>query len=317
MYRPLACLVLSCLAGVAASADPVRIAYFQEWPTPNLVAKADGAYEAAFGRPVVWSAFDTGTQMSEALLAGAVDIAYSQGLAPFVTAIDAGAPLLAVGIAVEYPANDCVIRDGSGLDPAEPASFVGRTVALPLATMADYSFRLMTRALGVDPAGMTIVDRVPADAATALLAGDVDLACGFGALAMAKMYAAGPRLMSDARKTEEGIESFDVITVSSEFARAEPGLVTGFLDVTARANAAWRATPDQLVKLGRESGLDRSTLSRQLRDFGFPTVAEQREALFGPAGMAAITTIGNAFGSGTATRTRSDYAGALDPSFLP
>lgn len=307
-----------CAASAAPPADRVRVAYFLEWPTPNLLAKASGAYGAQLGVPVLWSAFDTGTQMTEAMLAGDIDIAYSQGLAPFIGAVDAGAPFVAVGAAVEYPAEDCVIRRGAGIDPARPDTFAGRTVALPLATMADYSFRMMTRALGVDPRGMRILDRIPSEAAIAVLAGEVDMACGFGGAAMAKMYEAGPLLMDAARKRAANIVSFDVVTVSAAFARDNPGLVEAFLAVTTRANDAWRGSPAQLDAMGLETGLDRSALLRQLERFDFPGAAEQRERLLDPGsvGADAMTTIGAAFATPEAP-ARVDYSNAVDTRYLP
>ena len=302
----------------AAPATRVRIAYFLEWPTPNLVAKADGAYEVALGLPVEWSAFDTGTQMTEALRAGAVDIAYSQGLAPFVAAVNADAPLLMVGAAVEYPSNDCVIREGSGLSADDPSSFAGASVALPLATMADYSFRLMTRALDIDAGAMRIVDRIPSEAAIALVEGEVDMACGFGALAMDKMRAAGTLLMDDAAKSAAEITSFDIVAVETDFARDNPELVRRFVEVTAEANATYTGSPEQLDKIGLEAGLDRSGVLRQLADFSFPSVDEQRGRLLGADGIApgAMRVVGEAFATSEAP-ARTDYSDAIDLSFLP
>ncbi len=314
-------LVGLALLGVAFSApasEEVRIAYFLEWPTPNLVAKAEGAYEEAFGVPVRWSAFDTGTQMSEALIAGEIDIAYSQGLAPFVDAVNAGAPLVAVGAAVEYPANDCVLREGAGLDPARPETFAGRSVALPVATMADYSFRMTARALGIDIDEMRIVDRIPSDAAIDLLGGQVDVACGFGAVAMGKMYEAGPRLMDDAGKRAAGIVAFDLVAASAEFARESPELVEAFLRVTARADAAWRGTEAQLEAVGFEAGLDRSAVVRQMNDFDFPTVAAQRIRFLGPDGVGAdaMRAVGAAFAT-PEVPALPDYSDVVDASYLP
>ena len=306
-------------AAASAAAERVRIAYFLGWPTPNLVAKADGAYEAALGLPVTWIAFDTGTQMTEALAAGDVDIAYSQGLAPFVTALREGAPVTAVGVAVEYPANDCIVREGSGRDADDPASFVGAAVALPLATMADYSFRMTTRALGIDAGRMTVLDRIPSEAAIALTAGEVDVACGFGALATAKMARAGEPMMDAEAKRAAGIASFDLITASTPFARENPELVRAFLALTERANAAWAGTPGQLERVGLESGLDRSALIRQLEDFEFPDAAEQRGRLLGPGGVGleAMAVAGEALAGDDDSATAPDYADAVDRSYLP
>ena len=50
------------------------------------------------GVDVNWTDFSTGVQMTEAMLAGDIDIAYSQACA-FVTAIQQGAPLKMVSIA--------------------------------------------------------------------------------------------------------------------------------------------------------------------------------------------------------------------------
>ncbi|NDA19126.1 MAG: taurine ABC transporter substrate-binding protein, partial [Alphaproteobacteria bacterium] len=89
-------------AAVAQAADSVNVAFFLEWATPNQIAKVDKTYDDAMGVDVKWTNFSTGVQMTEAMLAGDIDIAYSQGLAPFVTAIQQGAPIKMVSIAVIY-----------------------------------------------------------------------------------------------------------------------------------------------------------------------------------------------------------------------
>ncbi|MEC8642051.1 MAG: glycine betaine ABC transporter substrate-binding protein, partial [Pseudomonadota bacterium] len=95
-----ASLAIAGMAGSAQATDSVNVAFFLEWATPNQIAKVDKAYDEAMGVDVNWTDFSTGVQMTEAMLAGDIDIAYSQGLAPFVTAIQQGAPLKMVGIAV-------------------------------------------------------------------------------------------------------------------------------------------------------------------------------------------------------------------------
>ena len=124
----------------AHAADSVNVAFFLEWATPNQISKVDKAYDGAMGVDVKWTDFSTGVQMTEAMLAGDIDIAYSQGLAPFVTAIQQGAPLKMVSIAVIYEANDCFVSDGLGITSANASELEGKTVAVPLNTMADFSF---------------------------------------------------------------------------------------------------------------------------------------------------------------------------------
>ena len=155
----------SVVSPVAHAADSVNAAFFLEWATPNQIAKVDKAYDAAMGVDVNWTDFSTGVAMTEAMLAGDIDIAYSQGLAPFVTAIQQGAPLKMVAIAVVYEANDCFVRGDLGIDSANATELEGKTVAVPLNTMADFSFRKQMAALNVNTSTMTIVDQAPPDGA--------------------------------------------------------------------------------------------------------------------------------------------------------
>ena len=107
-------------ASLAHAADSVNVAFFLEWATPNQIAKVDKTYDDAMGVDVKWTNFSTGVQMTEAMLAGDIDIAYSQGLAPFVTAIQQGAPIKMVSVAVIYEANDCFVKNGLGINSSNP-----------------------------------------------------------------------------------------------------------------------------------------------------------------------------------------------------
>ena len=193
-----------------------------------------------------WTNFDAGTQMTEAMLAGDIDISYSQGLAPFINAVNAGAPIKLIGIAVQYPANDCVVRDGQGISSANASELEGKSVAVPLATMADYSFRMQMRALNVDIDNIKVIDQVPADAAISLADGNVTMACGFGGNAMAKMFESGKALMTPEQKDIAGIISFDVISVTEKFAQENPDMLKAFMAVTDKANADFAADQSKL-----------------------------------------------------------------------
>ena len=90
-------------ASVAFSAaNEVRVAFFLEWATPNQEAKVKKVFDDALGVPVKWTNFATGGEMTEAMLSGDIDISYSQGLTPFVNAVNAKAPIKLVDIAVTY-----------------------------------------------------------------------------------------------------------------------------------------------------------------------------------------------------------------------
>ena len=282
-----ASLAIAGMTGSAQATDSVNVAFFLEWATPNQIAKVDKAYDEAMGVDVNWTDFSTGVQMTEAMLAGDIDIAYSQGLAPFVTAIQQGAPLKMVGIAVVYEANDCFVANSLSINSSNASELEGKTVAVPLNTMADFSFRKQMAALDVDIDTMTIVDQAPPDGAVSLADGSVDMACIFGGASAKAAGEVGTPIMSSQEKTDAGIGSFDVVSVTESFARENPDLVRSFLEVTHEANAAWTASDAQIAKVAADAGMDVTTTRNQMAGFVFPTAEEQVSDFFGKDGTAA------------------------------
>ncbi len=316
--------IASCAAAAAvastisatAMAD-VNVAFFLEWATPNQVAKVEKIYDDAMGVNVNWTNFDAGTQMTEAMLAGDIDISYSQGLAPFINAVNANAPIKLVAIAVQYPANDCVVRNGEGIDSSNASELEGKAVAVPLATMADYSFRMMMRTLDVDVSKINVIDQVPADAAVSLADGNVAMACGFGGDSMAKMYEAGKVLMSPEQKEAAGIISFDVVSVTEKFAQENPDLLRTFLEVTDQANAAFAADQSKIDVIAKDAGMSVEGTAAQMATMSFPSAEEQLSTYFNEGGLAAVAIgiVGNAFAT-EENPALADYSVSIDTSFL-
>ncbi len=307
--------VASTMATSVQAADQVNAAFFLEWATPNLIAKVDKAYDKAMGVDVNWVDFTTGTAMTEAMLAGDIDISYSQGLAPFVTAIQQGAPLKMVGIAVVYEANDCFVKDGLGIDSSNASELEGKTVAVPLNTMADYAFRSYMSHLDVDISTMQIVDQAPPDGAKSLADGAVDMACLFGGVASAAGAEVGKPIMSSAQKVEAGIGSFDVISVTEKFATEEPELLKAFMDATEEANNAFKGTDAEYEKLAGAAGMNVDATKTQISGFIMPSAKEQLEKYFVKGGIAesAAASLGLVFSDAS---DGAAIATTLDSSFL-
>jgi len=85
-----------------SAANEVRVAYFLEWPSPNLEDMQKKNFAKALGVPVKWTNFTNGGAMTDAMLAGDIDISYSQGLMPYINAVKAKAPISLVDVAMEY-----------------------------------------------------------------------------------------------------------------------------------------------------------------------------------------------------------------------
>ena len=88
------------ISAAFSAANEVRVAFFLEWATPNQEAKVKKVFDDALGVPVKWTNFATGGEMTEAMLSGDIDISYSQGLTPFVNAVNAKAPLKLVDLSL-------------------------------------------------------------------------------------------------------------------------------------------------------------------------------------------------------------------------
>jgi len=317
-YAGLASAALLASATAAQAADGVNVAFFLEWATPNQIAKVDKAYDAAMGVDVNWTDFSTGVAMTEAMLAGDIDIAYSQGLAPFVTAIQQGAPLKMVAIAVVYEANDCFVRGDLGISSANATELEGKTVAVPLNTMADFSFRKQMAALNVDIGTMTIVDQAPPDGAASLTDGSVDMACIFGGSSAKIAGEAGSPIMSTQEKKDAGIGSFDVISVTEKFASENPDLLRTFLEVTDEANTAWTGSDAQISKVAADAGMDFATTKGQMSGFVFPSIEEQKSLYFGNSGVAAAAaeSLGAVFVKTNIANYKGSVSATIDSSFL-
>ena len=273
-------------ASLAHAADSVNVAFFLEWATPNQISKVEKAYDDAMGVKVNWTDFKTGTAMTEAMLAGDIDIAYSQGLSPFVTAVQQGHPLKMVGVAMEYPANNCYIKNGLGINASNASELEGKTVAVPLNTMADFAFRSYMKHFKVDVSTISIVDMEPADGAKSLADGNVDMACIFGGNSSKAAAEVGTAIMTDAQKVDAGIGSFDVISVTEAFATKNPDLLRTFMEVTAEANSAWTGSAAQLAIVAKDAGMSPTDTKDQMDTFIFLSPDEQKAKYFGANGVA-------------------------------
>lgn len=303
---------------VSSAVAEVNVAFFLEWATPNQVPKVTKAYDEAMGTDVNWTNFDAGTQMTEAMLAGDIDISYSQGLAPFINAVNANAPIKLVAIAVQYPANDCFVHNDLGIDSTNAIELEGKAVAVPLATMADYSFRMMMQALDVDISNIRVIDQAPADGAVSLADGSVAMACIFGGNSAAKAGEVGTPIMSPEQKDEAGIISFDVVSVTEKFAQENPELLRTFLEVTAAANERFDINDDELMSIiAKDAGMTIQGARQQMESFVFPSPEEQLNKYFNKGGKAdvAIGVVGNAFATPQAPAL-PDYSVTIDTSFL-
>jgi taurine transport system substrate-binding protein len=289
-----------------SAANEVRVAYFLEWPSPNLEDMMKKNYSKALGIPVKWTSFNTGVEMTEAMLAGDIDISYSQGLVPFINAVKSNAPIKLIDIAMEYGmgGTTCVTSNASGITKANASELEGKKVAVPLGTMADYVFTASMEIVGADPSKMTVIDMVPEDGAAALVSGDVAMACLFGGNSIAAATEVGSRLISVEEARAGGILGIDITSVTNKFMNENPGMVRTFVEVTHEANDRYRSGKSDMSSMSKASAMEVSKMKGTLDGFKFLTPEETKQSMEN----------GNLSGFLNGMGTPS---GNVDTSFLP
>ena len=316
------CMVSLVVSIVFIAASPafaeVKVADFLEWATPSQIAKVEKTYDQVIGEKVNWNFFSSGVEMTKGIVAGDVDIAFSQGMAPFVSAVNQNVPIKMVGIAVVYEsADDCIVRNALGIDKNNAKSLEGKKIAVPFNTMAEFGLRMTMRYLDVDIRKIELVNANPADAAFMLLETEVDAACAFGENSISKMKRVGKPLLTSAEKQDAGIISFDVISVTEKFAKEKPEALRRFLQVTADANESFAKDKSKIGIIAKDAGMSVDNTVTQINSFSFPTVKQQLDSYFSNDGIATrlLPFMGKMFATNEYPE-KTDYSKFIDTSFL-
>jgi taurine transport system substrate-binding protein len=264
-----------------SAANEVRVAFFLEWPTPNQEDKVKGTFEKALGVPVKWTNFTNGGAMTDAMLAGDIDISYSQGLVPFINAVKSKAPIKLVDIAMEYGmgGTTCVTSNASGITKANATELEGKKVAVPLGTMAEYVFDESMKVVGADRNKMEIIQMDPEEGAAALVSGDVVMACLFGGNSIKAATEVGSKLLTVDEARAAGILGIDITSVTDKFMKENPGMVRTFIEVTHEANARYKAGKSNLGVIAKDAEMKLEDSNGTLSGFKFLDANETKTSM--------------------------------------
>ena len=311
-------LTLSISAAFSA-ANEVRVAFFLEWPTPNQEYKVKKTFDDALGVPVKWTNFANGGAMTDAMLAGDIDISYSQGLTPFVNAVNSKAPIKLVDVAMEYGmgGTTCVVSKASGITKANASELEGKKVAVPLGTMAEYVFIESMKVVEADRGKMDVIQMDPEEGSAALVSGDVVMACLFGGNSIKAALAVGSRLLSVQEARDAGIQGIDITSVTDKFMKENPEMVRTFIEVSHEANARYRAGKSDISIIAKDAEMSVADTKDTMGGFKFLTPAETKKSMSkGGLLMKYLDGMGKTFGTAE-NPTLKNYSKTVDTSFLP
>jgi len=302
-----------------SAANEVRVAYFLDWPSPNLEDMMKKNYSKALGVPVKWTSFNTGVEMTEAMLAGDIDISYSQGLVPFINAVKSNAPLKLVDIAMEYGMGGTTCVAANGIDKSNAAAKLdGQKVAVPLGTMADYVFKETMRVVGADISSMKVVDMAPEDGSAAFVNGDVAMACLFGGGSIDAAKEKGAALLTVKEAQDAGIAGIDITSVTNKFLKENPGMVRTFVEVTHEANARYNKGKSDMNIIAKDAAMDLAKTKKQMDGFEFINASKMKSDYMSDGGilMTYLGVMGNMFATAENPALK-DYSSVVDTSYLP
>ncbi|AZI42454.1 ABC transporter substrate-binding protein [Deinococcus psychrotolerans] len=279
--KSLAVLLLSSLlwtslsSSSAQTATTVRIGFFPNLThAPALVALDKGYYAAQMkGVKIETKDFVSGTTLSEAFAAGALDIGLI-GPGPAINAAAKGMPIQIIAGVAEAGAV-MIARKGSGIGTYK--DLAGKKVAVPsLGNTQDISLRAILADAGLKPqsdgGSVTIVPLAPADVAAAFLSKQVDAALVPEPWA-ALLEAQSNKAVGDEKTVWRGGKyPSAVVIVNIKFAQANPELVKSFLKAHLQAIALLNKSPaaaqtsvsSALFKLTNQK-LDPRVLQRALK----------------------------------------------------
>ena len=167
------------------------------------------------------------------------------------------------------------MRDDSGITKDNAKELEGKKVATPTGNVTHYKLLRTLDHLGVDSSKVDIVQMNGADAAVALVRGDVTMACAFGG-PIDRMRTVGKPLMTGAEQEAVGINTFDIISATDSFANGASGPAEEVPRRHRRGERRLSGEPDAaLDTIAGAAGMDGPATKAMMANFAYPTIEEQ------------------------------------------
>jgi taurine transport system substrate-binding protein len=318
----------SLVAGLAGAAEAkeATVGYqliYSPWAEP-IAAKR---FEKETGYDIRWVKFDSGAKVITAMASGQVDIAVV-GSSPIAAAASQGIDFQLFWLLDDInQAEALVARDGSGVDPAQPATLKGKTLAVPFVSTTHFHTLFALETWGIQPDELKVLNMQPNQIAAAWERGDVDAAFVWDP-ALARIKKSGKVMVTSGELSAKGKATFDGLVAMRAFAQENPEFMARFVRLIDEANAAYRQQKDGLtvespvVKANVELlGGEPQAVIDGLALYGYPSAKEQASPRWlggGADGIAAKAIKATAEflqAQGKVDRVLEDYTPFVTPAF--
>ncbi len=264
------------LAGRARAAMPekVNLGFFTE-TKPTMIAKGLGWFDEAVGSKISWTEMGSGAEINTAIVGGSCDIGLATGSVATSAGIAQGLPFQLIGIVDNIgPAEEMVVRSSAGLRTA--ADFKGKKLATPFGSTSHFRLLGFLKTNGLTQRDVTVLDMKPAAIQAAWAKNEIDGAYVWSP-AKSKLIEAGGELFRTSEALEKaGYVIADLIIVRTEFGKAYPDAVVGFLKSYGRALDMWRQKPDEAAEIvGKQAGVSTAVAMADMKEYDFVPLADQ------------------------------------------
>jgi taurine transport system substrate-binding protein len=311
-----------------ASALEVTVGY-QLIYNPWKVAIARGTFEQETGATIRWVQFDSGAKVINAMASGEVDIALA-GSSPIAAGVSRDVDVQLFFIQEDIASAEAlVVRDGSGIDAADPKTLIGKKIGVPFVSTTHFHMMVALAMWGIDPNSVTLLNLQPNQIAAAWERGDIDAGFVWDP-ALGRLKQNGKVMITSGEITARtGKATFDGMIVRREFAEANPEFMAKFVDIMDRANeeyrrnpAAWTPDSEQVKAIVSLVGGNPEDVPAVLALYGFPNLEEQASPRWlgggkdGVAAQALAATAAFLKEQGKLDAVKPDYSVYVTPRYV-
>ena len=254
--------------------ERIRVSFFLE-AKPTMIAKGEGWFDKLSGSKCVWTEAGSGAEMNAAFAGKSLDIGLAIGSTPTSSGIAQGLPYEVVGFVDNIgPAEEMVVRKAANIKTA--ADFKGKKVATPFGSTSNFRLLGFLKTNNLTEKDVTVLDMKPDAALAAWTRGDID-ACYVWSPAKSKMRDAGGELFATSKDLDgKGYVIADLVVASTDFTKAYPDAMTGFLVAYRNALDMWKTKPVEAAAIvAKQAGVAPEVAKRDLEEYDFLTYEQQ------------------------------------------
>lgn len=314
-------------AAPARAADREVVIAYQDMVLPWRYAQATGEVERATGYKVTYRQLASGADVVRAIASGSVQVGEA-GSSPIAAGVSQGVDLSLFWILDNInDAEALVARNGSGV--SRVADLRGKTLGVPYVSTSHFHALVALQQAGLEPRDVKVVNLRPQELSAAWDRGDVDAAFIWDPV-LAKVKKTGTVLTTSGKiAAATGKSTFDGFVADRKFARDHAEFIAKFVEVLAKADAAyrdnkaaWTATSPQVAAVAKTSGATAADVPASLALYAFPDAAEQASKRWlgggaqSGAAQSLLATAQFLKTQGTIQTVLPDYAATIDSRFV-